>query len=188
MTSSSGVSSFFSSNASVKAWALFAFGTTPSLPVPSSYSSTSLGAVNAANFVNGFNLVIDQDKYLALNSSAFAASGIENQTAYSIGAIPLRFITPMPNDKYKIFVQPKLVGDAVTSFTAPNENAVLAHALNTPQYPKTKEGFWVRFGQATRTSDSYIDNMSQRGTGIVHGQILNRREAYLSYQMQVLVL
>lgn len=184
MTSSSGVSSFFSSNASVKAWALFAFGTPPNLPVPSSYSNNSLGAVNAANFVNGFNLVIDQDKYLALTSSAFAASGIDTQTGYSIGPIPLRFITPMPNDKYKIFVQPKLVGDAVT----PSESAVLAHALNTPQYPKTKEGFWVRFGQATRTSEGYIDTMSQRGTGIVHGQILNRREAYLSYQMQVLVL
>ncbi len=182
MTSSSGVSSFFSSNASVKAWALFAFGTPPSLPIPSSYSNASLGAVNAANFVNGFNLVIDQDKYLALASSAYTST-MDIQTFYSIGAIPLRFITPMPNDKYKIFVQPKLVGDA-----SPNENVVLAHALNTPQYPKTKEGFWVRFGQNTRTSESYIDYMSQRGTGIVHGQILNRREAYLSYQMQVLVL
>lgn len=183
MTSSSGVSSFFSSNASVKAWALFAFGTPPNLPIPSSYSNNSLGAVNAANFVNGFNLVIDQDKYLALTSSA-SPSGIDIQTAYSIGPIPLRFITPMPNDKYKIFVQPKLVGDAGHI----NEIAVLAHALNTPKYPKTKEGFWVRFGQGTRTSDGYIDTMSQRGTGIVHGQILNRREAYLSYQMQVLVL
>jgi hypothetical protein len=183
MTSSSGVSSFFSSNASVKAWALFAFGTPPSIPVPSSYSNNSLGAVNAANFVNGFNLVIDQDKYLALTSSAMG-QGVDTQTGYSIGPIPLRFITPMPNDKYKIFVQPKMVGDTAVV----NETAVLAHALNTPQYPKTKEGFWVRFGQNTRTSDTYIDTMNQRGTGIVHGQILSRREAYLSYQMQVLVL
>ena len=181
MTTSSGVSSFFSNNATVKAWALFAFGMPPNLPVPSSYSATSSGAVNAANFVNGFNLVMDEDKYYALAVSN-AVSGLDTQTGYSIGAIPMRFITPMPNDKYKIFVQPRLVGDIGGAKAA----LVLGHALNTQQYPKTKNGFWVRFGQIS--NNAAFDPMAERGTGPVAGQILNRREAYLHYQMQVLVL
>lgn len=181
MTTSSGVSSFFSNNATVKAWALFAFGMPPNLPIPSSYSSTSLGAVNAANFVNGFNLVMDEDKYYALAVSN-AVSGLDTQTGYSTGAIPMRFITPMPNDKYKIFVQPRLVGDIGGAKAA----LVLGHALNTPQYPKTKNGFWVRFGQVS--NNAAFDPMAERGTGPVAGQMLNRREAYLNYQMQVLVL
>lgn len=183
MTTSSGVSSFFSNNATVRAWALFAFGMPPNLPVPSSYVAQppSAGAVNAANFVNGFNLVIDEDKYYALAVSN-AVSGLDTQTGYSTGAIPMRFITPMPNDKYKIFVQPRLVGDNGAAKAA----LVLGHALNTPQYPKTKNGFWVRFGQVSNSAA--FDPMAERGTGPVAGQMLNRREAYLNYQMQVLVL
>jgi len=156
---------------SIKAWCLTGFAANVGIP-------RSVG-----NFVNGYNLILDDtllNAQLATNSTS--------QQGLSTGAIPFRFITPMENTKYKIFVQPRtnVVGEVYSDV------AVFCHALNTTQYPKTQNGFWVRFGIMIRGTDNtgagydtYINGINYRPEV---GEILNRSEANATYQIQVLVI
>ena len=128
------------------------------------------------NHINGYNLVLDDVKFAA---SPAVTSG--TQQGLSTGAIPFKFITPMPNTQYKIFCQPRSCGTLTTPLH------MFTHALDTTQYPKTVNGFWVRFG--------YLINAAWDGfatTGIVNrpafGEILNRSAASASFQLQVVVI
>ena len=123
------------------------------------------------NHINGYNLILDDGK--------FATNGTSQQ-GLSTGAIPFRFITPMPNTQYKIFCQPRSCGSPIPLH-------MFTHALDTTQYPKTVNGFWVRFGYLI---NSTVDTFAT--TGIVNrpafGEILNRSGASATYQLQVVVI
>lgn len=126
------------------------------------------------NHVNGYNLILDDAKYLA----QFAAS--ETDLVRCRGAIPFRFVSPMPDTRYKIFVQPRSNGFY-------SDRGLFTHALNTPQYPKTVNGFWVRFGFMM---ESMTDNFRTTITNIpsFYGEILNSSAHFSTYQLQVVVL
>jgi hypothetical protein len=120
--------------------------------------------------------VLDDVKFAA---SPAITSGTSQQ-GLSTGAIPFKFITPMPNTQYKIFCQPRSCG-------SPTPLHMFTHALDTTQYPKTVNGFWVRFGfLINSTTDGYY------ATGITNrpafGEILNRSAASGTYQLQVVVI
>ena len=130
------------------------------------------------NHINGYNLVLDDVKFAA---SPAVTSG--TQQGLSTGAIPFRFITPMPNTQYKIFCQPRSCGSPIPLH-------MFTHALDTTQYPKTVNGFWVRFGYLINSaSDGYA---STPAPAIVnrpaYGEILNRSGASGNYQLQVVVI
>jgi hypothetical protein len=151
----------------IKAWCLTGFN----------------GPTNIGNFVNGYNLILDET-LLTTQRNTFTLS----QQGLSTGAIPFRFVTPMQNTKYKIFVQPRTNG----SLYAENGRALFCHALNTTQYPKTRNGFWVRLGIMIRGNDNtgagfdtFINDITNRPAV---GEILNRSQAVGTYQLQVLVV
>ena len=128
------------------------------------------------NHINGYNLILDDVKFAA---SPAVTSGTSQQ-GLSTGAIPFRFITPMPNTQYKIFCQPRSCGSLIPLH-------MFTHALDTTQYPKTVNGFWVRFGYLINAT---VDTFAT--TGIVNrpafGEILNRSAASGTYQLQVVVI
>jgi hypothetical protein len=153
--------------AGVHAWCLTGFN--GSNPANASFLNT----------VNCYNLNIDNAAYAAITASTGTS-----QQGLSTGAIPFKFVTPVSNDKYMIFVQPRTV--SVGNSYSESGRAFFAHALNTPQYPKTRFGFWIRFGIMMRDADYSFTR------GILHrpgvGEILNRKEASAGYQLQVVVL
>jgi len=130
------------------------------------------------NHVNGYNLTLDDIKY-----TAQITANTNSQTGISTGAIPFRFVSPMPDARYKIFVNPRLVNYG----TLYPYRGLFAHALNTPQYPKTVNGFWVRFGFMIDSANDfgYCEGISNRPK---YGEILNRSGASGTYQLQVVVL
>jgi len=164
MPNSSGLA-WFAGGQSVKAWCLTGFNGTLTGPT-------------VRNFINGYNLTFDDAAY----NAQVAADGTDQQ-GLSTGAIPFKFVTPMPDTKYKIFVQPRTV--SVNTLYSEDGRAFFTHALNTPQYPKTVNGFWVRFGILLRTGDSFLSNVVNRPD---YGEILNRSIASATYQLQVVVL
>jgi len=169
MTTSAYIPAIFGGS-SVKAWCLTGFDGTLSGP-------------SVRNFINGYNLTFNDAAYNAQrNTNGTSDQGI------CTGAIPFKFVTPLPNNRYKIFVSPKTVGPNY----AENGRAFFCHALNTTQYPKTVDGFWVRFGMMTRGNDNtgagfdtFINDITNRPAV---GEILNRTIASATYQLQVLVI
>ena len=127
------------------------------------------------NHINGYNLVLDEVKFAA---SPAVTSGTSQQ-GLSTGAIPFRFITPMPNTQYKIFCQPRSCG------STNNPLHMFTHALDTTQYPKTVNGFWVRFGYLISTADTFAGSLTN---SVAYGEILNRSAASNTYQLQVVVI
>jgi len=160
----------------VKAWCLTGF------------NATLTRSPSQLAFTNGYNLFIDDAAYAA---QVVAIPSYNSQQGLSTGAIPFRFTTPMPNTKYKIFVQPRTVGASI----AEGGRALFAHALDnsiTTQYRKTVNGFWVRFGIITRGTDesgaggdTFIASITNRPTV---AKVLNRSTASASYQLQVVVI
>jgi hypothetical protein len=84
-------------------------------------------AFDERNFIDGYNLYIDK------SSQDYTATNI-NFT----GAMKFSFVTPMPNNKYRIFVNSYRTGASNLPF--------MCHALNSDQYPKTPDSFWIRQG------------------------------------------
>ena len=128
------------------------------------------------NHVNGYNLTLDDVKYTAqINTNNTAQPGL------CTGAIPFRFVSPMPDTRYKIFVQPR------NNSSTYLDRGLFTHALNTPQYPKTVNGFWIRFGIMIDFGNDgyYIDTVANRPS---YGEILNRSGASGFWQLQVVVL
>ena len=148
----------------VRAWCLTGFNPT--------------GSILHNNHVNGYNLTLDDVKYLSVPYGS--------QQGLSTGAIPFRFVSPMPDTRYKIFVQPR--NNSITYL----DRGLFTHALNTPQYPKTVNGFWIRFGIMIDfgNDNGYCgDGVS---TGILnrpsYGEILNRSSTSGYWQLQVVVI
>ncbi len=189
MNSSHSITSLFAQNTTVKAWCVtsFFYGA----PLSSGWGSqASTSQMTERNFIDGYNLNFDDDAY----KSMIDGFGVDTQVMYSMGAIPFKFVTPLDTDTYKIFVQPKLIGNDAGMKSSP----LFAFALNTKQYPKTKNGFWIRYGQGGNstalspfmsTSDSTNHlRYSIVGIGPQHGQIVNRNGASATTILQVLVL
>jgi hypothetical protein len=119
------VSSFlFAHNSRVRAWCSTSF-----------YQSGTLtqAAFDATNFLDGFNLRMD-----------VATQQLSGDLQYS-GALRFSFINPLPDNQYKVFVQP-FFQPGSTILGAP----FVAHVLNSVAYPKTKQSFWVRLGFMVR--------------------------------------
>lgn len=131
-------SGLFKHNAYVKAWCLVS---------NHSSSSTTQYRFSEKNFIDGHNLYID----------AVTLTAAVSQVA---GAIKFSFVNPMPDTKYKIFVQPYFADTLVS----------LAHALNSPHYPKTRDSFWVRTGYFATNGIP-----APSGTGRTNNQLVNRR-------------
>jgi hypothetical protein len=161
--------SAFLGGVSIKAWCLTGF-------------NSDLGGPTVRNFINGYNLTFDDAAY-----SAQVAVTSLSQQGISTGAIPFKFVTPMANNKYKIFASAKTVGPQY----AENGRGLLCHALNTSQYPKTVNGFWVRFGMVTRGNDNNGTGFDTFLSNIIYrpdvAEVLNRSNASATYQLQVLV-
>jgi len=102
-----------------RAWCVVSNHATIATPTRASFDET--------NFVDGYNLYISADS----QTSTVGGTNTTHQ-----GAIKFSFVTPMPNNRYKIFV------NAYRQAGLP----FMCHALNSPQYPKTRESFWVRVG------------------------------------------
>lgn len=151
----------------VRAWCLTGF------------SGNDPSKMSLLNTVNCYNLNIDNERYNTMNSSIGSS-----QQGISTGAIPFKFVTPMEDAKYMIFVQPRTVGVGAGGYSEGGV-AFFAHALNTPQYPKTRFGFWVRFGRMIKSGDTFTKGILYRPGW---GEVLNRREASSTNQLQVVVL
>jgi hypothetical protein len=103
------------------------------------------------NFVDGYNLYISEES----QTSTVGGTDVNFQ-----GAIKFSFVTPMPNNRYKIFV------NAYRSAGLP----FMCHALNSAQYPKTRESFWIRVGFWAAHSTN-----PPAGSGRTKNQIANIR-------------
>ena len=173
---------FFKPNATVKGWCLTGFW---DFDAAAGSPPTSM---TAYNFIDGHNLIFDDQKY----KDQFTRVPSTFQQNVSTGAIPLKFVTPMQNTKYKVFVQPKTVGTVYGQAVATdstNPRALFGYCLNSAQYPKTKDGFWIRFGFHLNNTDTWY---SAAGNSIVNGPglggTLNRVDAEAFIQLQVVVL
>lgn len=115
----------FGHNASVKAWCLTGRNYSPTATQP---------AFDAVNFIDGYNLRLDVDTQLT-GGIGSAATSVDVLS----GALKFSFLNPMPDNKYKVFLQWYV--DSTTSQETP-----FAHVLNSSKFPKTVESFWVRTG------------------------------------------
>lgn len=120
----------FGHNSGVAAWAL----------VSNHLGGTNQAEFDATNFVDGYNL------YLGRGTAQFT------------GALQFVFVTPMPNTKYKVFVNGYQGAQLKT-----------LHVLNTPTYPKTRQSFWVRSGIYMTPGSGFSPAAS--GPATTHNQI-----------------
>jgi len=165
--SAGAINPFFGDGGTVKAWGVYGFNAT--------FPST----MTLKNVVNCYNLNFDDVAY----SAQITAYGTTEQ-GLSTGAIPFKFVTPMKDTKYKIFVNPKITGNGTYSESG---RAFFAHALNSTKYPKTTTNFWVRFGLLMKSGESFIGDIVNRPN---HAEILNRviASGAYPYQIQVVVV
>lgn len=176
----SSVLAYGKEGATVKAWCLTGFN----------LNTTILGS---DNFINGFNLRIDD----AVMQARANAIGMSQQAVSSGGPIRFSFVTPMRNNKYKIFVSPRTVSSSASTGYCDSGRAFFAHAVNSAEYKKETTGFWIRFGMLLRGQgyDSFYDTgnistsiVNAAGVTLEQGTILNRWNASGYYQLQVVVI
>jgi hypothetical protein len=168
MPNSAGViNPFFAGGGTVKAWGVYGL------------NATDQTTMTLRNVVNCYNLNFDD----ALFSTQITATGI-TVLGRATGAIPFRFVTPMVNTKYKIFVSPKIVSTQYAS----GGRVLFAHALNSSKYPKTVNGFWVRLGILTNEGDGTLPTTTPTNTAPLVGEILNESTFPYTYQIQVMVV
>jgi hypothetical protein len=176
---------FFGGGGTIKAWGVFAID-------PGAQATSYKMTVN--NMINGYNLNFDDPQYSAkiLRDTDFSTLSIHQQEI-SMGAIPFKFVTPMKTKNYKVFAHPRAYGIGYDDNRIPGR-AYFAHCLNSTQYPKTTDGFWVRFGILLSSannplgggSDNDYNSVITQSPGL--GRILNRTLAIITYQMQVVVV
>lgn len=125
--SNSSISSvLFGHNASVKAWCLTAREFS---------ANTSQTAFDAVNFIDGYNLRLDVQTQTD-GGIGVAATG---NGFVETGALKFSFLTPMADNRYKVFLQFYRDSNA-------NQRTTFAHVLNSVRFPKTINSFWVRTG------------------------------------------
>jgi hypothetical protein len=105
-------------NATVKAWCLTA------RVYRANANQTEFDSVN---FIDGYNLRLDVESQL----------NVTTPNVYT-GALKFSFITPMIDSGYKVFLQTY----ALDNYTYPT----YCHVINSTEYPKTANSFWVRVG------------------------------------------
>jgi hypothetical protein len=143
MSSSAIVAPFLSHNRSVKAWC---FTTNHS---EGSVASPAQTVFDTKNFIDGYNLRLD------------SATQIGGSSTGVFGALRFSFITPMQDTRYKVFV-------SVYGSTSPLY-PMMAHALNSSVYPKTRNSFWIRVGYFSSTGTP-----AQAGAARLNNQLTNR--------------
>lgn len=130
-----------SSHGSVKAWCvtrLLHDTTTEEMEQP---------AFDELNFLDGYNLRLD----VATKNNFEENSKLWGNVVLDF-AVNFSFITPMPNNKYKVFLK---VGGGWTGridtsgppIPTPWQNSSVlwtTHVLDGPLYPKRSTGFWAR--------------------------------------------
>jgi hypothetical protein len=126
------INPFVPHNSTVKAWCSVS---------PHHADPPTQERIDLRSFCDGYNL------YLDIESQTYAAS-----TA-GTGALKFTFVNPMQDDKYKVFVQ---------VYADPSFSPAVAHVLNSPQYPKTTDSFWIRLGSSYRGSQDNIGLYSTR--------------------------
>jgi hypothetical protein len=148
---------FLAHNSTVKAWCWAA--TTTTRTTLTNPNQTTV--VDPAVFIDGYNLRLDSVSHTNATIANYPTDEVysANTNASGVGigpygAIRFAFITPMPDTKYKVFVQWS-VSDAL------NQYIPYAHALNSSIYPKTTTGFWVRAGIPTVAIGSTKNQMTQ---------------------------
>ena len=125
---------FLAHNSTVKAWCWT--GTT----ITQSTSSPTQATVDAVSFIDGYNLRLDSVSHTNATAAAYPTGEVYNGSASGpYAALRFSFITPMPDTKYKVFVQFSMA-------VGTDEYIPYAHTLNSDTYPKTTTGFWVRAG------------------------------------------
>lgn len=198
--SNTAIQSLFNGNgATVRAWLLTGLAwqsvnmTTGDLQEQNSNFTNVPGRTN---FVNGYNLTIDQDKFMQWYALYRRPDNgnLDAQTTSS-GALPLKFVRPLSDANYKVFVQMKHTG-------AYFRLASFAHCVNSTRYPKTKDGFWIRWGRLldqgstnfftnASVSEQYVNRNGRGATPAVPlqvGKIKNDILTAFDYQLQVLVI
>lgn len=147
------------------------------------------------NHINGYNLTIDQDKFMEWYALYRRSDGNLDEQTTSSGAIPLKFVTPLMDNQYKVFVQMK-----TTLMYSPT--ATFTHCLNSATYPKTKNGFWIRWGFLASQADvnfytnpsipsQYVNRRGRDASPAIPlqaGKIKNQTLTAFNYQLQVLVV
>lgn len=133
-------STLFGHAAGVRAWAL----------VSNHNRGANQSAWNDANFLDGYNLYLDL-------ASRNVGTAVGDDSGKFDGALKFTFVTPMPDNKYKVFVS-----------SGPGKDAALAHVLDSAAYPKTKDSFYVRVGTWHPNS---ISAAAISTTGRTHNQI-----------------
>jgi len=166
----------------VRAWCLTAFN-----PVPQNgytiHNDTvsSLGdysrILSFYNVIDCYNLTINDRLWFPFLGGSAAQ--------YSMRAVPFKFNTPLPDANYKIFVNPRTVGAA---YGVSSNNPVFAHALIGNQYPKTRFGFWIRFGHQTQAEPGYSTYLRGIPFAPEGGDILNRNADGGTAQLQIIVI
>lgn len=140
-------SALFDHNRTVKAWCVSGHVSIPSSPTPTQT------LFDTANFVDGYNLRLDVSTQ---TSSAVA----ETNGTVIYGALKFSFLTPMADNKYKIFIHS--YGTAAAGL----ESGRFAHALNSALYPKTTDSFWIRVGMIrTNTNTVVVNGRSASSSG-----------------------
>lgn len=146
----------FGHNASVKAWCL----------TGRNYAAAGTqAAFDAVNFIDGYNLRLDVDTQLTggigiqqTNNDLISFEGVNS------GALEFTFLTPMPDNKYKVFLQ--FYRDSRSN----NQSTTFAHVLNSSTFPKTRQSFWVRTGLV---DTSQISTRSNRLNSVRLGTVGN---------------
>lgn len=111
---------FIGTGSTVKAWCLTA------RTVAATNTQTDF---DDANFIDGYNLRLD------VHSQTYLVTSGVGTNAYD-GAVRFSFIEPMPDTRYKVFLQHYNWSD----------DPLYAHVLNSATHPKTTNSFWVRCG------------------------------------------
>lgn len=138
---------FLAHNSTVKAWCWTGTTTTGSATSPSQVT------VDAVSFIDGYNLRLDSVSHTNATAAAYPTGDVYNGSASGpYAALRFSFITPMPDTKYKVFVQSSMAG-------AINQYIPYAHTLNSSIYPKTTTGFWVRAGTPIRSPGATRNQM-----------------------------
>lgn len=141
-------SALFDHNRTVKAWCVTGHVSIPSSPTPTQT------LFDTANFVDGYNLRLDV-------STQTLSAGAETNSTVIYGALKFSFLTPMADNKYKIFIH-----SYGTAAAASLESGRFAHALNSALYPKTTDSFWIRVGMIrTNTNTVVVNGRSASSSG-----------------------
>ena len=106
-------------------------------------ASNSQAVFDLNNYISGYNLRLD-----------VATRSVSGSITWR-GMLKFSFVNPLEDNKYRVFTQPIFAynNSAIGAITPGNFE--IAHCINTPQYPKTRDSFWLRVGVTNYTSSGH---------------------------------